>query len=432
MRSGYFILRRLEEAARNFSYRNAFILLLIIVTLHLIVLLFYLNGNRLARRTVTRDSEIQKIVNVVNLIYATPVENREQAISAITDPYLDATITKTPAWGLQFRTISYWQISQALHRQLELFSVSIELEKDQWLNIHATIYTNFLMKQLIFFVFEIVIFGLVLGAVWVVGRYVRALQSFKCLAERLGIDPGGEEVPMDDGPWVVREAAKALNTMQRRIQDLIRDRTQMLAAISHDLRTPITRMKLRAQIMGEAEMGSDFMEDLDEMEAMVNETLSFARDDSAKEMKNKINFTSLIQSICDATVDMGGNVSFEPGKRVSVEGKSLALKRALTNLINNAVRYGEVVHVYTEQVGDTVKVMIEDEGPGIPEQELDRVFDPFYRAEASRSRDTGGVGLGLAVTKDIMKAHRGNVSLRNRPEGGLCATLELPCSNSSY
>lgn len=419
------LLRRIEKIVRHFSSRHAFTILLIIISIHLIAMVFFMNDNRSAHRAEMRDAVIQKIVNVINLIYATPVENRSKAILAHADPYLDASITEKPLWPLQFSSVSYWQINQALHRQLELFSISIQVESQQWLNIHATIYSHFFMTQFIYFIVEVLIFSIVLIAMWMIGRYTKPFRSFTEMAERLGVDLASELLPID-GPSVVREAYEAMNRMQSRIQELIRDRTQMLAAISHDLRTPITRMKLRLQFM-EEEISQHFLVDLEEMETMMNETMVFARDDVTAEGSVQVDVVSLVLSICNSMVDMGHDVCFKTrSNRVAVMGKPVALKRAINNLIHNAVRYAKQVDVKVYCRDEKVIVLVKDDGPGISEKELERVFAPFYRGEHSRSRDTGGVGLGLAVTRDIIKAHGGQVTLRNRVQGGLYATVELP------
>ncbi len=418
---------RIEKFIRNLSGRQVFGVMLAIVVAHLVLMSIYLNGNRLAHKAATRDAVIQKIVNVVNLIYATPVEDRKQAIDAMADPYLNATITTTPAWPLQFKKIAYWQISQALRRQLDLFSVSIQLTNNQWLNINATIYSHYLTTQLIFFSLEVVVFAVILLAIWLVGRFSKPFQNFKRMADRLGADPNSELVPLEDAPSVAREAAEAMHKMQQRIQELIRDRTQMLAAISHDLRTPITRMKLRAQFIQDEAINATILADLDEMDAMITETLAFAREDSASELRKHIDLVSMVSSICDGMVDLGHDVKFtSESQRVALWARPIALKRAFNNIIGNAVRYATSVNVSIQLQHDSVRFVVNDDGPGIPEEELKQVFEPFYRAEHSRSRDTGGVGLGLAVTRDIVKAHTGHIELKNRDSGGLCAIIEFP------
>ncbi len=419
-----------KRLIQHFSGRNAFSLVLIIIALHLIIMAVYMNGDRLERRSEKRDAVIQKIINVINLIYATPVTNREQAVRALTDPYLDASISSKPLWSLQFKEASYWKISQALRRQLGLFSISIRLQGDQWLNVHATIYSHFLLTQLIFFGVEFLIFAIVLTCLWFVGRFTKPFRSFIEMAERLGLDPNSKLLPID-GPLVVKEASAAMNRMQQRIQELIRDRTQILAAISHDLRTPITRLRLRAQFIEDEDIANSLSDDLNEMETMIKETMAFARDDQINEEKKQIDLVSLVESVCEAFIDQGYSITCDiPNSRIGFLGRPVAMRRALDNLVNNAVRYAKNVEVSTYRRDDVVYILIKDDGPGIPEKELDRVFAPFYRAETSRSRDTGGVGLGLAVCQEIVKSHFGHIYLHNRSRGGLCAVIELPVAQN--
>jgi signal transduction histidine kinase len=228
------------------------------------------------------------------------------------------------------------------------------------------------------------------------------------------------------GPKVVREASEALNQMQNRIVQLVRNRTQLLAAISHDLRTPIARAKLRAQFIDDSEYKTQLLDDLNEMEHMISETLSFAREESRREEKKNIDLVSLLQSICDDENDMEHKVIYHAdAHRIAFLGRPIALKRAFTNLINNAIRYAGDAVVTIEQRGKTIMIDIEDSGPGISESELEKVFEPFYRGEQSRSRETGGVGLGLSVARDIIFAHHGKIKLKNKKEGGLSVLIEL-------
>ncbi len=418
-----------KKLIKHFSGRNAFSVVLIIIALHLIIMAVYMNGDRLERRAEKRDAVIQKIVNVINLIYATPISNREEAISALTDPYLDASITEKPLWSLRFKNVSYWKISQALRQQLGLFSISIRLQPDQWLNIHATIYSHFLLTQLIFFGIEFIVFALILACLWFVGRFTKPFRSFIEMAERLGLDPNSKLLPID-GPLVVKEASAAMNRMQQRIQELIRDRTQILAAISHDLRTPITRLRLRAQFIEDEDVSNSLLSDLNEMETMIKETMAFAKDDQINEEKKQIDLVSLVESVCDDFADQGHQVRFKPANhRIGFPGRPVAMRRALDNLVGNAVRYANNVDVTIYKREAMIYILIKDDGPGIPEKDLDRVFAPFYRAESSRSRDTGGVGLGLAVCQEIIKSHFGQIYLHNRSRGGLCAVVELPADH---
>ncbi len=415
-----------QKLSNEVSGKRALTILVIVIIAHLSLMIAYLHNNRVARETVKRDAVIQKIINAIFLVEATPVTNRVKAIAAMDDPDLHVSLSSQPKWTLRFQQISFWDISKALRNNLDSFSISIQMEKDQWLNLNATIYSHILLNQLILLSVEVIVLGSILITAWSINRFTQPLLQFKQAAEQLGIDLHTKPLDVIGGPLVVREAAQAMNKMQLRIQDLIRDRTQMLAAISHDLRTPITRMKLRSQLIDDMNMQASLANDLDEMEKMVNDTLAFAREDSTHEKKINLDLVSLLSTISDEMQDMGHDVSFSTRlNRATIKGRPLALKRAFTNIINNGIRYGQKVAITINRRNSVFLVVIDDCGPGIAEADKERVFEPFYRAESSRSRDTGGVGLGLAVTRDIFQTHRARIILRNLKPKGLRVIVEF-------
>jgi len=262
-------------------------------------------------------------------------------------------------------------------------------------------------------------------SVWAVWRATAPLAFFTRAAERLGRDVNAP--PLDErGPREVHRAARAFNDMQMRLRSFIDDRTRMLAAISHDLRTPITRMRLRAEFIEDDDQRRKMLADLAEMEGMIAATLSFARDDATGEAHVPLDLADLLQSLCDAAVDGGQSASYTGERRFSFNGAPTGLKRAFSNLIDNALKYGGSAHVALKPSTDAVIVTVEDNGQGIPPEEMEKVFTAFYRVEGSRSRETGGVGLGLAVVRTIVRAHGGEVTLENRREGGLRAVVTLP------
>lgn len=415
-------IRALQEKIYD---KIALVLLGALLISHLTIMIFYLQRNRVASEDVRREAMIQKIVNAVHAVEATPDEYRQKAIAAMDDPVVRASLSNEPEAELRFSHRSLWSISQALEKKVSTYSLSIQLKNNEWLNIKANLHSHLFLDQLLILSAELVVFGLIFMFVWSFNRFTKPLKNFKKAAEQLGIDLHTK--PLDIyGPQVVREAALALNKMQERIKDLIRDRTQILAAISHDLRTPITRMRIRTQFVEDQNLQDNLTHDLEEMEQMINETLAFARADASMESKVQLDLVSLLQTICEDMEDMGHDVQlFCKLNRVPLLGRPLALKRAFTNLINNGVRYGKRVKIYLTTRGKNCFIKIEDEGPGIPEAELEQVFSPFYRGEHSRSRDTGGVGLGLAVTKDIIQAHHGNIRLYNRKPQGLRVVVYL-------
>jgi hypothetical protein len=269
---------------------------------------------------------------------------------------------------------------------------------------------------------------------WAVRRLTRPVRDLAQAAERLGRDVNATPLP-EEGPSEVATAARAFNTMAGRIRRFVGDRTQMLAAIGHDLRTPITRLRLRAEFMEDEEQRRRMLADLDEMEAMITATLAFARDEAAAEPAVPLDLAALCRTVldeaADARPDAAERVSYAgPERLVVAQARPVALKRAVANLVSNALSYGGAARLRLQppdgQGHGPLRLTVEDDGPGIPPAQLEAVFQPFRRLEGSRNRETGGVGLGLPIARNILRAHGGDVVLRNRTNGGLLAEATLP------
>ncbi|MCU0836981.1 MAG: ATP-binding protein, partial [Chromatiaceae bacterium] len=200
----------------------------------------------------------------------------------------------------------------------------------------------------------------------------------------------------------------------------------MLAAVSHDLKTPITRLRLRADLLDDEELGEKIRRDLDEMQAMVQETLDFMRGTDQHEAIRPTDLMALLESLIEDAGESGQGVRLEGSVERPYSGRPLALKRCIGNLLNNALRYGGEVEVSAQDSSQSVTLRIADRGPGIPPDAIEKVFEPFFRLEGSRGRDSGGAGLGLGIARNIARAHGGDLVLMNRPEGGLVAELKLP------
>ncbi|MBL6932126.1 MAG: HAMP domain-containing histidine kinase [Rhodospirillales bacterium] len=250
---------------------------------------------------------------------------------------------------------------------------------------------------------------------WAVRRSAKPLALFTQAAERLGRDVNAPPMP-EDGPREVVRASQAFNDMQRKLQTFIKDRTHMLAAISHDLRTPITRLRLRAELIEDSEQQTKMLADLDQMEQMIAATLAFARDESVDEASVRFDLAAMLQSLADDIADTNGHASYTGPDKLEWTGRPGALMRAFQNLVDNAIKYGTRADISLQDDAGGLVVKVEDDGPGIPENERVRVFDPFYRVDPSRNRDTGGVGLGLAVTRSVVRAHGGEISFSGRNE----------------
>jgi signal transduction histidine kinase len=265
---------------------------------------------------------------------------------------------------------------------------------------------------------------------WAVRRLTAPVRTLAEAAEALGRDVNAPPLP-ENGPTEVATAAAAFNTMAARIRRFVQDRTELLTAIGHDLRTPITRLKLRCEFVEDDEQRGKMLADLEELEAMVSATLAFGRDAQSAEPVSPLDLAELLRTILDETgdawPDKADTLRYEGPTHYTIRARSLAMKRALTNLVVNAVAYGGSARFrLLPPVDRILTIELEDDGPGIPPGELERVFEPFHRGEPSRNRETGGVGLGLPIARNIFRAHGGDVALANRPTGGLRATVTLP------
>ncbi len=265
---------------------------------------------------------------------------------------------------------------------------------------------------------------------WAVRRLTRPVRDLAAAADRLGRDVNAPPLP-ENGPYEVATAARAFNTMAERIRRFVGDRTQMVAAIGHDLKTPITRLKLRAELLDDDEQRTKILADLEEMEAMIGATLAFARDEAAAEPSVPLDLAALCRTVldeaADARPDFTDRIAYEGPEHLTLRARPVAMKRALANLVGNALSYGGSAKLILEPANaGVVRIAVEDDGPGVPPSELESVFQPFRRLESSRNRETGGTGLGLPIARNILRAHGGDVVLRNRPEGGLAALVTLP------
>lgn len=254
---------------------------------------------------------------------------------------------------------------------------------------------------------------------------VKPLQQLTQAAQALGQDLNRPPLP-EAGPREVQQAARAFNTMQQRLAAFVNERTRMLTALSHDLKTPLTRMRLRTDLMDDEEQRQRFEADLKEMEAMVSQTLDFMRGLGGHEAPQPVDLNALVQRLQADQQAMGRQVQVLGQAQAPLLAMPSLLKRALGNLVDNAVLYGGSATLQLEDSPTMVTLRVADGGPGIPPEELERVFEPFYRLEASRNRSSGGTGLGLGIARNIARAHGGELALHNRAAGGLEAVLTLP------
>jgi signal transduction histidine kinase len=253
----------------------------------------------------------------------------------------------------------------------------------------------------------------------------RSLDRLARAADAIGQDPASAPLAQT-GPSEVRRVIAAFNRMQERVRRYLTERSRLLGAISHDLKTPITRLRLRAEMLPDAEVRAKMLRDLDEMQTMVGATLDFFASVGKDTQRQPVDVGALIESVCEDRREAGQALRVSGAALAPYGADPQALRRCLENLIENAVRYGASAEIEIADSAERLRISIRDRGPGIPEAELERVFEPFYRLDDSRNLDSGGTGLGLSIARNIARWHGGEVTLRNCGSSGLVAELALP------
>jgi len=394
----------------------------------------------------------ERVVQIVGLLEAAPAQAWPQMIVAlnrngvvaeisgaghtagISDPWLTSRLKERLGIGRQVEATNSPCLPQvdttasASNASVLCHSVSIVLKGGSTLRLSLPPQTDRPATQTMP---HLVLYGLAFAAslgvlAYLVTRMVtRPLRLLAWAATGLGNNIDRPAL-IESGPAEVREAASAFNLMQARLRSFIRERTQMLAAITHDLQTPLTRLRLRLEKVQDSELRGRLTGDLSSMQEMVRDGLELARSLDSGEAVQRMDFDSLLNSLCDDAVEAGQDVSLEGETGASVTAQPGAIRRCLTNLIDNAVKYGGYARLSARRGESPVIVRVRDGGPGIPESQLGAVFAPFFRLESSRSRETGGTGIGLTIARNIAEKHGGALYLRNHPQGGLEAVLELP------
>lgn len=304
--------------------------------------------------------------------------------------------------------------------------LSLRLSDGRWLNVRARNDRPDFQLPPVILGTVLLSLTLIMGALWFgLRRITGPLRRLAEAAEDFGIDRKARCMPKG-GHEEVQALSDALSRMQTRISAMVADRTRMLAALGHDLRSPITALRLRAEMVDDDETRERMVATLDEMRNMVEATLAYARGVSADQPAESVDLALLLSELTTELMETGSKISIVSADHVTLPLRRTPIRRALRNLLENAQRYGKRVEVTLRDEPQGVEILIDDHGPGIPEEHLDSVFDPYARLETSRSRDTGGIGLGLPIARAILRAHAGDVRLSNRPEGGLRALVWFP------
>lgn len=305
------------------------------------------------------------------------------------------------------------------------FDVRVQLASGRWLAVRGSAPTEVFAWPWQLGLNLALLLLTVVALVAVAARGVtRPLVELASAARRLASDLRQPALP-ERGPSETREAARAFNAMQARIRAGIEERERFLAAVSHDLKTPVTRLRLRSEMLADAELRERYIADLDEMQHLLEGALDYLRGKAVDEPVQVVDIVALVESLVDDYAGLG-EVTLHAPDALQCPARPRALRRALMNLVDNALKYGRRAEVTLRGRAGAIEVTVDDAGPGVDEAELERVFEPFHRLEGSRSRDTGGSGLGLAIARQSARAHGGDITLANRPEGGLRAVLTLP------
>ncbi len=306
--------------------------------------------------------------------------------------------------------------------------VSARVGPSRWITTAAPLPPS-AMRVIGWLIFQtLVLYGFVLLTVlWLGGRLARPLAELRVAAE--GFSREAEARPIEEqGPSDIRRLIAAFNAMRTRIVGMLDEKDRMLGAIGHDLRTPLASLRVRTELVEDDSERARMAATIDEMNRTLDDILSLARLGRPSEAEQRVDLPALVDSLIDEFEVLGENVSAEDADRLTVSIRPTLLKRAIRNLVENALKYGGAARLRVRSEPDAAIVEVDDDGPGIPPDEIERMFEPFTRLEASRSRETGGAGLGLALARAIAQSHGGTLTLANRAGGGLRASLRLPRS----
>lgn len=264
-------------------------------------------------------------------------------------------------------------------------------------------------------------------SMWFSARLTRPIRSFAVAAERLGAGSEAAPVPVE-GPTEIRMAARSINDMQARIARFVQERTSVVGAIAHDLRTPLSRLHFHLAAAPDP-IRTAAQGEIAQMEQLISTTLDFVDNESRPRVMEPLDLGLLVEGLVDDFADMGQPVTIADLTPITIHGDMILLRRLFTNLIDNAVKYGDAAHITVRSEGAMAVVDVADNGPGMSQDHMARAFEPFFRGEPSRNRRTGGVGLGLSIVQSAAQAHGGHVTLATQAKGGLRASVYLPLPN---
>jgi signal transduction histidine kinase len=440
---------------RSLVGRLGVLLVAALVVAQAIAVAIFMSETSRVRRAVARTQEVDRMATLVRVIDAAPTSSRHdivQAFGSRTRHYWtsNSPLVASTAMGEQeqqiARRLGRLTRNRAHDPRIALvernddpgddlapdrlllphaLDVSVRLADGVWLNGETPLRMQILPWANVWLYMLAGSVAVVIAAVVFAVRFiVRPLTALAEAADRVGRGEAAEPLAVM-GPSEVARTVNAFNVMQQRLSRFVGDRLAMLAAISHDLRTPITAARIRAEMIDDVEVKDAIVRSLNEMQYITDTTLSFARDETVSEEPRTIDLASLVEAVADDLAATGQNIAVAGRDHLPYRCRPALLRRALTNLMSNAAKYGKRAYIAVELTPEHACITIDDEGPGLPHNQLEKVFEPFVRIDQSRSSATGGIGLGLSIARTIVRAHGGEVTLKNVP-GGLRAEVVLP------
>lgn len=416
---------------------SVLLILFAVLTAHFYLLLYYLDRHNPFAELHGDEDVIYAVISLVQQAKQTyspqELNNYYQKVLDkeinINDYSLQTSFTLMPKNKLIFQGGDVLgQLKNYLAHNHDRLNYSVQTQDGYWLNFNSSLSYHFYFIALILLLIEIVLFGSGLFYLFIMRYYAIPLTSFKKTAENLSADFHANLTKDNINTPLARETVYAINKLQERIQYIIDNRTRMIAAIAHDLRTPITRLKLLAHFIDNSQQAETMIRSLEEMENMITSVLNFSRIDAIHEPKVKLDIDALLFCICEDFTDQGFELSYSKRVRaILIYGRFLALKRAFINIVENGLKYGKKVDInlsfFTD---DQVLICFDDDGPGISENELTKVFNPYYRSPGVSSSNNPGAGLGLTIVQEVINAHDGIMTIENRSDGGLSVKVLLP------
>lgn len=381
---------------------------------------------------VTPEQVAKNVYRSIRLAKALPSSTLPDHLKQLEGQTLSVSLSNKPLSDSRVMyTVMPTTLLSIVRADFNSLKISVPLRSGQWLNIQRKSLPNPWFSAGFISSVLVLLFALILLCYLVIKRLAVPMHEFGDAARRFGMDLQSPPLALAGSPDT-RKAVKSFNEMQRRIRRMVHDRTQMLAAVSHDLRTPITRLQLRMEYFKGTPQYEKAIADLATMEEMISSILAFARDHARSEPMERFDINALIESICDDMIDMGRHVTYHSKvERLTYFGRINAIRRAITNFIDNAIKYGNEADVSLAVKHHEVQIKVDDHGPGIPEDLLEKVFDPFFRVDSARSPKMAGTGLGMTVAREIIRNHGGDVILMNRKKDGLSVSISLPISGKT-